>query len=152
MAIKKSELYSSLWASCDELRGGMDAAGQAAGVVLMGDRLGQVVEAVVLGRTALGKVKQNLGWALAYNLVGLPLAAGVALPAAGVALNPSVAGGMMAFSSVAVVLNSLLLRQAYAGRVAALPWRRQGGGGGAGAGGGVPQQGGARGGGEPALP
>jgi Cu+-exporting ATPase len=107
-------------------KGGMAAAGEAAAVVLMGDRLGQVVEAVLLGRTALAKIKQNLGWALAYNMVGLPLAAGAALPAAGLALNPSVAGGMMAFSSVAVVANSLLLRGRFGREVRGLPW---GGGG-----------------------
>ena len=108
-------------------KGGMAAAGEAAGVVLMGDRLGQVVEAVLLGRTALAKIRQNLGWALAYNLVGLPLAAGAALPVAGIALNPSVAGGMMAFSSVAVVANSLLLRGRFGREVAGLPWSSGGG-------------------------
>ena len=125
-------------------KGGMAAAGEAADVVLMGDRLGQVVEAVLLGRAALSKIKQNLGWALAYNLVGLPLAAGAALPAAGIALNPSVAGGMMAFSSVAVVANSLLLRGRFGREVRGLPWSGQGGGrggeeaaGGGAAGGGV---------------
>ncbi|KAK9803640.1 hypothetical protein WJX72_007735 [[Myrmecia] bisecta] len=50
------------------LSGGMDAAGEAASVVLMGDRLGQVVEAITLGRSTLGKIKQNLAWALVYNL------------------------------------------------------------------------------------
>eukprot|EP00891_Asterochloris_glomerata_P000481 jgi/Astpho2/481/Aster-03526 len=90
--------------------GGMDAAGEAASVVLMGDRLGQVVEAIDLGRATLGKIKQNLVWALIYNMLGVPLAAGALLPVCGIALNPSVAGGMMAFSSLAVVTNSLMLR------------------------------------------
>ena len=63
-----------------------------------------------MGRATLGKIKQNLGWALAYNLVGIPLAAGALLPCCGIALNPSAAGAMMAFSSIAVVSNSLLLR------------------------------------------
>lgn len=70
----------------------------------------QVAEAVALGRGTFNKIKQNLVWALAYNLVGIPLAAGVLLPAYDIALSPSVAGAMMAFSSVAVVTNSLLLR------------------------------------------
>lgn len=70
----------------------------------------QVVEAVVLGRATLGKIRQNLAWALLYNVVGIPLAAGALLPTMGIALNPSAAGGLMALSSLAVVSNSLLLR------------------------------------------
>ena len=58
------------------------------------------------------KIRQNLGWALGYNAVGIPLAAGAALPTLGFALDPSAAAGMMALSSVAVVSNSLLLRSA----------------------------------------
>lgn len=72
----------------------------------------QVEEALALGRATLGKIRQNLAWALAYNCVGIPLAAGALLPAYGVALDPSTAAGLMAFSSVAVVSNSLLLRRA----------------------------------------
>lgn len=98
------------------MSGGMDAAGEAASVVLMGDRLGQVLEAIDLGRAAYGKIKQNLAWALVYNLIGIPLAAGALLPQYGIALNPSVAGGIMAFSSLAVVGNSLLLRAQFSGR------------------------------------
>lgn len=92
--------------------GGTDVAGEASSVVLMGDRLGQVLEAIRLGRATLGKIKQNLSWAVLYNAVGVPLAAGAFLPAFGVALTPSAAASMMAFSSVAVVTNSLLLRRA----------------------------------------
>ncbi|KAI8473681.1 MAG: heavy metal translocatin [Monoraphidium minutum] len=92
------------------LKGGLDAAGEASSVVLMGDRLGQVVDSVDLGRATLSKIRQNLGWALIYNVFGIPLAAGALLPSLGIALNPSAAGGMMALSSVAVVSNSLLLR------------------------------------------
>lgn len=89
-------------------------AGEAASVVLMGDRLSQVVDCISLGRATLDKIKQNLAWALIYNVIGIPLAAGALLPSMGLALNPSAAGGMMAFSSVAVVSNSLLLRAQYA--------------------------------------
>ena len=70
----------------------------------------QVVEAMVLGRATLHKIRQNLAWALAYNVVGIPLAAGALLPTMGFALNASAAGGLMAVSSLAVVSNSLLLR------------------------------------------
>ncbi len=68
------------------------------------------MEAIVLGRATLGKIRQNLAWALIYNVIGIPLAAGALLPSLGIALNASAAGGMMAFSSLAVVSNSLLLR------------------------------------------
>jgi len=84
-----------------------------------------VVDCVDLGRATLSKIRQNLGWALVYNVFGIPLAAGALLPSLGLALNPSAAGGMMAMSSVAVVSNSLLLRAQRGRRV---------GGGGAGAG------------------
>lgn len=92
------------------LADGVDAAGEAADVVLLGGRVAQVGEAVALGRATMAKIHQNLLWAVAYNVVGIPLAAGALLPYAGVALNPSVAGAAMAFSSIAVVLNSVLLR------------------------------------------
>ena len=78
------------------------------------------MQAIELGRATLAKIKQNLAWALAYNLVGIPLAAGTLLPGFGVALNPSAAGAMMAFSSIAVVSNSLLLRGQMPAPVAAV--------------------------------
>ena len=102
--------------------GGMEATAAAAGVVLLGEGqggekyespgggIGQAADAIELGRNALGKIRQNLGWALAYNLVGVPVAAGVLLPEYGISLNPAAAGAAMAFSSVAVVTNSLLLK------------------------------------------
>lgn len=69
------------------------------------------MQALDLGSATVGKIRQNLGWALAYNLVGIPLAAGALLPAFDLSLSPAAAGGMMAFSSIAVVSNSLLLRR-----------------------------------------
>jgi Cu+-exporting ATPase len=100
--------------------GGMEATAQAAGVVLLGENaggdgsrgggVGQAADAIELGRNALGKIRQNLGWALAYNLIGVPVAAGVLLPEYGISLNPAAAGAAMALSSVAVVTNSLLLK------------------------------------------
>ena len=90
--------------------GGTDAAGAAADVVLMGDRLGQTVEALKLGGATLDKIKQNLGLAVIYNIIGIPVAAGALLPSYGIALTPTVAAGMMACSSIIVVTNSLLLR------------------------------------------
>ena len=91
--------------------GGADAAGEAASVVLPGDKLRQVPEALELGRLALGKIKQNLALAVAYNSIGIPLAAGALLPGWGIALSPTVAATMMAGSSIAVVTNSVLLRR-----------------------------------------
>ena len=90
--------------------GGTDAAGAAADVVLMGDRLGQALDALKLGEATLDKIKQNLGLAVIYNVLGIPIAAGALLPSYGIALTPTVAGGMMAISSIVVVTNSLLLR------------------------------------------
>ena len=69
-----------------------------------------MLDGVDLSRAALGKIQQNLAWALVYNLAAIPLAAGALLPSVGLAISPSVAGGMMAVSSLAVVSNSLLLR------------------------------------------
>lgn len=90
--------------------GGTDAAGAAADVVLMGDRLGQALDALKLGEATLDKIKQNLGLAVVYNVLGIPIAAGALLPSYGIALTPTVAAGMMAVSSIVVVTNSLLLR------------------------------------------
>ena len=92
------------------LSSGTDVAAEAADVVLMGNHLIKVVEALKLGQATVAKIRQNLAWAFAYNLVGIPAAAGVLLPNYGFNLSPAVAGGLMAFSSVTVVVNSLLLK------------------------------------------
>ncbi|XP_024397738.1 copper-transporting ATPase PAA2, chloroplastic [Physcomitrium patens] len=88
----------------------VDAASDAASVILLGNRLSQVIDTIELSRATMNKVYQNLAWALAYNAVSLPLAAGFLLPSQDFALTPSIAGGMMAMSSIIVVTNSLLLR------------------------------------------
>lgn len=87
-----------------------DAASDAASAILLGNSLSQVVEAIELSRATIQKVQQNLGWALAYNTVAIPLAAGALLPNFGFTMSPSVAGAMMAMSSIIVVSNSLSLR------------------------------------------
>ena len=92
------------------LSSGTDIAAEAADVVLMSDRLTGVLEALSLGRATVAKIRQNLTWAFGYNLMGIPVAAGILLPAYGISLSPAVAGGLMAFSSVTVVANSLLLK------------------------------------------
>jgi len=90
--------------------GGVAAAAEVADVVLLGDKLTQVVDTFKLSRATFGKIKQNLWWAFAYNLIGIPLAAGAALPVAGLALTPSLSGAMMGLSSLAVMANSLTLQ------------------------------------------
>jgi Cu+-exporting ATPase len=90
---------------------GTDVAVEAADVALMrGDPAG-VVDAIRLSRRTMRTMKQNLFWAFAYNVVGIPVAAGVLYPALGVLLSPILASAAMAFSSVSVVTNSLRLRR-----------------------------------------
>lgn len=91
------------------LKSGTDVAIETAGIVLMRDRLSDVVESMQLSQSTFRKIKQNLFWAFAYNLLGIPVAAGVLLPHAGILLSPAAAGALMALSSVSVVTNSLLL-------------------------------------------
>lgn len=92
------------------LHSGTDAAIEASEIVLMGDRLTDISAALRLSRATFNKIRQNLFWAFAYNLLGIPVAAGVLLPTLGLILSPSAAGGLMALSSVSVITNSLLLR------------------------------------------
>ena len=91
---------------------GTDLASDAADVTLMRSDLGSVPDAIVLARATMRTMKQNLFWALAYNVVGIPVAAGVLYPAFGILLSPIIASAAMAFSSVSVVSNSLRLRRA----------------------------------------
>lgn len=93
------------------LRAGTDVAVETAGIVLMRDSLLDVVASIQLSRATFNKIRQNLFWAFAYNVLGIPVAAGLLLPSLGFVLSPSAAGALMAFSSVSVVTNSLLLRQ-----------------------------------------
>ncbi|MBD2194087.1 MULTISPECIES: heavy metal translocating P-type ATPase [Calothrix] len=92
------------------LYSGTDVAMETAAIVLMRDRLSDVVESIYLSRATFNKIRQNLFWAFAYNTIGIPLAAGVLLPSLGFILSPSGAAALMAFSSVSVVSNSVLLR------------------------------------------
>jgi Cu2+-exporting ATPase len=93
------------------LYSGTDVAMETAAIVLMRDRLSDVVESIHLSRATFNKIRQNLFWAFAYNTIGIPLAAGVLLPSLGFILSPSGAAALMAFSSVSVVSNSILLRR-----------------------------------------
>jgi len=89
---------------------GTQIAQDTADLVVMGDQLQGIVRAVVLARQTMAKVRQNLAWAFGYNLIVLPLAAGVLLPGFGVLLTPPLAALLMAMSSITVVANALLLQ------------------------------------------
>ena len=89
---------------------GTDIATEAASVTLMRNDLASVEHAIVLSRKTMTTMKQNLFWAFVYNVVGIPIAAGVLYPAFGILLSPILASAAMAFSSVSVVSNSLRLR------------------------------------------
>jgi Cu+-exporting ATPase len=90
---------------------GTDIAVEAADIALMRGDLAGVVDAIRLSRRTMRTMKQNLFWAFAYNVVGIPVAAGVLFPIFGLLLSPILASAAMAFSSVSVVMNSLRLRR-----------------------------------------
>src|SRR5690606_16667727 len=90
---------------------GTDVAIESADVVLMSGDLRGVPNAITLSRATLRNIKQNLFWAFAYNVLLIPVAAGVLYPAFGVLLSPGVAAAAMGLSSVRVVSNALRLRR-----------------------------------------
>jgi Cu+-exporting ATPase len=90
---------------------GTDVAIETGEIVLVKDDLRDVVTAIDLSAYSMLKIKQNRFWAFIYNSLGIPIAAGVLYPFTGFLLNPIIAGAAMAFSSVSVVTNSLLMRR-----------------------------------------
>lgn len=90
--------------------GGIDVAVESAGIVLVSGHLGGVLRALGLSRATMRNIRQNLFWAFAYNVVTLPVAAGVLALFGGPMLNPMIGGAAMALSSVSVVTNALRLR------------------------------------------
>ena len=95
---------------------GTDVALETADITLLGGDLSRVVKALRLSRQTIRTIKQNLFWAFFYNLVALPIAAGVLYPFFHLQLNPMLASLAMAFSSVSVVTNSLRLKRYRVGR------------------------------------
>jgi P-type Cu+ transporter len=90
---------------------GADIAIETADIILMRSDLNDVLSAIRLSRAVLRNIRQNLFWAFFYNVLAIPLAAGVFYPLFGWTLNPMVAAAAMSFSSVTVVLNALRLRR-----------------------------------------
>ncbi len=90
---------------------GTEVSMESAQMVLLESNLLALARGVRLSRATLRNIKQNLFWAFGYNVLGIPLAAGVFVPAFGIALNPMIAALAMAFSSVSVVVNALRLNR-----------------------------------------
>ena len=89
---------------------GSDIAIDVAGITLVSSDLMQVPKALKLSKATVKTIRQNLFWAFIYNVIGIPIAAGILYPAFGFLLNPMIAGAAMALSSVSVVSNSLRLK------------------------------------------
>jgi Cu+-exporting ATPase len=89
---------------------GTDVAMETGNIVLMRNDLLDVPRSIRLSKLTMSKIKQNMFWALFYNTLGIPLAAGALYPFTGWLLSPIIAGAAMAMSSVSVVSNSLLLK------------------------------------------
>ena len=91
--------------------GGTDIAMEVAQLTIVSSRLSYIPKAISLSKKTLGIIKENLFWAFIYNVIGIPVAAGVFYPLKGWLLSPMIASAAMAFSSVCVVLNSLRLNK-----------------------------------------
>jgi Cu2+-exporting ATPase len=89
---------------------GSDIAMDVAKMTIISSDLTKIAEAIILSKSTVRTIKQNLFWAFIYNLIGIPIAAGILYPINGFLLNPMIAGAAMALSSVSVVSNSLWLK------------------------------------------
>ena len=91
---------------------GSDVAVEASDLTILGDDLRSVATGIALARATMRTIRQNLVWAFGYNVLLIPVAAGILYPLTGWTLSPALAAGAMALSSVSVVTNSLRLRRA----------------------------------------
>ena len=91
---------------------GTDVAIESAGITLLRGDISLVPKAIKLSKATMRNIKQNLGWAFGYNIILIPVAMGVLYPFFGILLNPILASGAMAFSSISVVMNALRLKSA----------------------------------------
>lgn len=89
---------------------GSDIAMDVAKMTIISSDLNKITEAIQVSKSTVKTIRQNLFWAFIYNLIGIPLAAGILYPINGFLLNPMIAGAAMALSSVSVVSNSLRLK------------------------------------------
>lgn len=89
---------------------GTDIAMESAGITLMKSDIQHIKNAIILSKETVRTIHQNLFWAFAYNILAIPVAAGILYPVSGFLLNPMIAGAAMSFSSVSVVTNSLRLK------------------------------------------
>ena len=89
---------------------GTDIAMESAGMTLLKGDISKILKALKLSRSTMRIIKQNLFWAFAYNVLGIPVAAGALYPFTGLLLSPIIASAAMSFSSISVVLNSLRLK------------------------------------------
>ncbi len=90
---------------------GTDIAMESAGITLIHSDLKQIEKAIKLSKATMQTIRQNLFWAFVYNLVAIPVAAGVLYPVYGFLLNPMIAGAAMSLSSISVLTNSLRLKK-----------------------------------------
>ncbi len=90
---------------------GTDVAMESAGITLVQGDLGGIVRARRLARATMRNIRQNLAWAFVYNVLGVPVAAGVLYPFTGLLLSPMIASAAMSLSSVSVIANALRLRR-----------------------------------------
>jgi Cu2+-exporting ATPase len=89
---------------------GSDIAMDVAAMTIVSGDLSRVAQAIHISRQTVTTIRQNLFWAFIYNMIGVPVAAGVLYPCCGFLLNPMIASAAMALSSVSVVSNSLRLK------------------------------------------
>ena len=90
---------------------GTDVAIESAGITLLKGDLRGIVKAVRLSRAMMRNIRQNLFFAFIYNVIGIPIAAGVLYPSLGILLSPMLAAAAMSLSSVSVIFNALRLRR-----------------------------------------